>query len=183
LLLNTAQRLREAEGAIWMVYTLDHGKDIQEEIAKDMKEASVEYGKKVKGNPKHNQGSPHIHVWIPLSEHCRDTVGLDSETKAALTAFCTAQDEMDPDQVGEWVNGCRLKLNYTPKEQTTTSRITLSVSGAIHYKHEEVDKTMNLRTAIDRALKARGCVRRVGAPPPTNNERKLAKALAEGVRV
>jgi len=173
LLLNTTQRMRETEAAVMSVWQMDGNL----QLPKLIKQATVAYSKRTKGNPQHTEGSPHLHAWCPIPEFLRDLDGIGPHYKAALTAYCKELDDSTMEDTAQKVRCCRMKVNYTKGAIGSKVRLQLCLQGTVAYDYEGQKFEMTLHAIIRKALHVMGAQESIGTAPPTANERKLVKML------
>ena len=69
LSLNSAQRVRELEGAVMRCMAIKKDSHLDHRLH----EAGTDYNEAVQGNPGHGKGPPHIHIWMALVEGVIET--------------------------------------------------------------------------------------------------------------
>ena len=86
--LNSAQRIRELEGAVMRSMAIQKDSPIDKRLA----EAGTDYNHAAQGHPGHGKGPPHIHIWSALMDSVLEDPGLqgfDQTKKAAPQEYMT----------------------------------------------------------------------------------------------
>ena len=171
--LNSAQRIRELEGAVMRCLAIQKDSFIDTRLA----EAGTDHNMAVQGQPGHGKGPPHIHIWSALVDAVLEDPALkewDADKKAALQAYMTTKVEKQSQaELGLEVSACRRKTNYSKEGEAATCRVTWCCRATI--EHEGA--TIPVDRLLVQAMLHTGAVLNLGAPPPGNHERVLGKML------
>ena len=177
LSLNTAQRTRELEGAVYTAVNME----TKSAVAKALKEAGVHYNELVQNNPGHGAGPPHILVWVALVEavQAQDLQALAPDHKETLSKYQAKLDKQEQHEALEETTSCKYKENYIRDDTEPTSRLHFTTSASVQ---TEQGTTVLVRPAMLAALKVIGAKVHSGAPPPGNLERLVGKAVGRAGR-
>ena len=179
LSLNTEQRNRELEGAVYTTVLIPRGSP----VCMAAMQAGATYAQEAKKNPmSHGRGPPHIHVGLAVLEALSKTE--DTENLGLVKKLLEKLRASTIPQACRSVRAFKVKECHDKPGQPKQNRVTMKIEGGVIVKiGEELYENKSYEDAVLAMLENIGAEYKPGAPPAGDQARKVRKALNAVLRV